>query len=208
MMSLRPRPSPLARTRAVAACALALLLPAIAVRAEQADRDQPMTIQADQQSTLDLLKQVIVFNGNVVITQGTMSIHADRVEVRQSPEGFRSATAIGHPASFRQKRQGMDETIEGFADRVEYDGQADTVRFIGHAQVHRLRGGAVADEITGDEITYNNVTEVFHVAGGPSNVSPANPNGRVRAVLTPAPAHPASAPPAQLKPSTGLGEQR
>jgi lipopolysaccharide export system protein LptA len=208
MMSPRLRSFPLARLTGTAACALALLLPLAAAHAEQADRDQPMTIQADQQSTLDLLKQIVVFNGNVVITQGTMAMHADRVEVRQSPEGFRSATAIGHPASFRQKRQGLDETIEGFADRIEYDGQADTVRFIGHAKVHRLRGGAVADEITGDEIAYNNVTEVFRVAGGPSNVSPANPSGRVRAVLTPAPAHPASAPPAQLKPSGGLGEQR
>jgi lipopolysaccharide export system protein LptA len=193
--------------RAVALGASVLALAPLA-HADQADRDQPMTIQADQQSTLDLLKQLVVFNGNVVITQGTMAIHADRVEVRQSPEGFRSATATGHPASVRQKRQGLDETIEGFADRIEYDGQADTVRFIGHAQVHRLRGGAVADEITGNEISYNNISEVFRVEGGPTNVSPANPSGRVRAVLTPAPAHSASSPAVTLKPAPGLGDHR
>ena len=179
--------------------------------ADKADRNQPMTIAADQQSTIDLLKQVVVFSGNVVITQGTLRINADRVEVRETPEGFRTALATGNPASFRQKRDGADETIEGYADRVEYDGQADTVHFIGHAKVRRLRGATVADEINGNQISYNNVAEQFSVQGGPTNVSPSNPEGRVRAVLTPrnaasAPATPASQAP--LTPSTSLGERR
>ncbi|MED5621424.1 lipopolysaccharide transport periplasmic protein LptA [Ideonella sp. BN130291] len=182
--------------------------------ADKADRNQPMTIAADQQSTVDLLKQVVVFNGNVVITQGSLAIHADRVEVRESPEGFRSALAQGapnRPATFRQKRDGTDEYIEGTADRVEYDGQADTVHFIGHAKVKRLRGATVADEINGNEITYNNVAELFSVQGGPSNVTPANPTGRVRAVLTPrgtAASAPAPKPAAPLAPSGTLGERR
>ena len=180
--------------------------------AEKADRNQPMTIAADQQSTIDLLKQVVVFSGNVVITQGTLAIRADRVEVRESPDGFRTAVAIGSPASFRQKRDGADEYIEGYADRVEYDGQTDTVHFLGHAKVQRLRGATVADEINGNRISYNNIAEQFSVEGGPTNVSPSNPGGRVRAVLTPrgaaasAPAAPASQAP--LAPSTSLGERR
>jgi lipopolysaccharide export system protein LptA len=199
------------RAAALLACAA---VAAPAAWADKADRNQPMTIAADQQSTVDLLKQVVVFNGNVVITQGSLAIHADRVEVRESPEGFRSALARGtpgRPATFRQKRDGTDEYIEGTADRVEYDGQADTVHFIGHAKVKRLRGATVADEINGNEITYNNVAEVFSVQGGPSNVSAANPTGRVRAVLTPrgaAASAPAAKPDAGLAPSGTLGERR
>jgi len=182
--------------------------------ADKADRNQPMTITADQQSTIDLLKQTVVFSGNVLISQGTLAIRAERVEVRESAQGFRSATALGaggRQASFRQKRDGLDEWVEGYADRVEYDGQADTVHFIGHAKVRRLRGSSVADELTGDRISYDNVAELFSVEGGPTNVSPANPSGRVHAVLTPAP-KPASAPApgttAPLKPSGSLGERR
>jgi len=200
---------------------LASLAPA--AQAEKADRSQRMTIAADQPSTIDLLKQVVVFNGNVVITQGTLTIHADRVEVRESADGFHTATAIGstsRPANFRQKRDGLDEYIEGQADRVEYDGRADKVLFIGHAQVRRLRGSAVADEINGSQITYDNAAEVFSVQGGATSASPGNPGGRVRAVLTPpdsnagkaqaapAPATPASEPPASLKPSTTLKGQQ
>lgn len=193
--------------------ALALAF-APAARADKADRNQPMTITADQQSTIDLLKQTVVFSGNVLISQGTLSIRAERVEVHENAQGFRSAVALGgggRQASFRQKREGVNEWVEGYADRVEYDGQADTVHFIGHAQVRRLRGGEPADELTGDRISYDNVAELFSVQGGPSNVSPGNPSGRVRAVLTPAP-KPASAPAerdaAPLKPSGSLGERK
>jgi lipopolysaccharide export system protein LptA len=192
-------------------CALAL---APAVRADKADRNQPMNIMADQQSTIDLLKQTVVFSGNVLISQGTLSIRAERVEVHENAQGFRSAVALGgsgRQASFRQKREGVDEWVEGYADRVEYDGTADTVHFIGHAQVRRLRGGAVADELTGDRISYDNVAELFSVQGGPSNVSPGNPSGRVRAVLSPAPKASAPQPErdaAPLKPSGPLGTNR
>jgi lipopolysaccharide export system protein LptA len=189
--------------------------------AEKGDREKPVQIEADEPGTLDLLKQVVVFNGNVVITQGTMVIRAGRVEVRQTPEGFRAATALGssgRPASFRQKRDGVDEYIEGHADRIEYDGRADVVRFVDNAEVQRLRGAAVADQVTGNLITYDNVAEVFSVQGKPA-VTPSNPSGRVRAVLTPLAADtpasgaaPASAPTTsapRLKPSTSLsGEGR
>ena len=77
--------------------ALALLLTAAlpAAQAEKADRGKPLTIEADQPGTLDLVKQVVVFNGNVVVAQGTMAIRAERVEVRERADGHRSAIALG-----------------------------------------------------------------------------------------------------------------
>ena len=185
---------------------LALLLGAILlapVQAEKADRSKPLTIEADQPGTVDLLKQVVVFNGNVVVAQGTMSIRAERVEVRERPDGHRGATALGSggkPASFRQKRDGVDETIEGSADRIEYDSRGDVVRFAGNAQVRRLRGGAAADEISGSVITYDNGNETFNVQGAATTpgVAAAPGNGRVRVVITPKP-EPATPPAAEPK---------
>jgi lipopolysaccharide export system protein LptA len=168
-------------------------------RAERADRSKPLTIEADQPGTLDLIKQVVVFNGNVLVAQGSLTIRAERVEVRERPDGHRSATAIGSgakPASFRQKREGLDETIEGAADRIEYDSRGDVVRFSGSAQVRRLRGGTPADEITGAVITYDNANETFSVAGAPAAAGGASApgNGRVRVVIQPRSDGPASAP--------------
>lgn len=156
--------------------------------ADRADRLQPLTIEADKPGLLDLAKQVVVFNGNVVVTQGTMVVRAERAEVRQTPEGARSATLTGtpgKPANFRQKREGLNEYIEGAADRIEYDARSDVLRFIGNASVRRLRGGSAADEISGQLITYDNRAEQFNVDGGGNG-------GRVRAVLIPSAEPPAS----------------
>lgn len=183
------------------------------LRAEKADRSKPMTIEADQPGSVDLQRQVVIFNGNVVISQGTMVLRADRVELRERPDGYREAKAVGtaeRPASFRQKRDGVDETVEGAAERIEFDAKTDTLRFVGNAAVRRLRAGVVADEITGSLITWDNTNELFRVTGGA--VTPNNPTGRVRAVLAPREEPPASAPkgaePLSLKPSGTLGAPR
>ncbi|MFO0442846.1 MAG: LptA/OstA family protein, partial [Betaproteobacteria bacterium] len=141
---------------------------------------------------------------------GSMVLRAERVEMRTLPDGYRAASATGaagRPATWRQKREGLDETVEGAADRIEFDGRADTLRFLGNGAVRRLRAGTVSDEITGDRILWDNTTEVFRVEGG--TVSPTNPGGRVRAVLSPRAESPASAPAVPvppLQPSRRLGE--
>ena len=181
--------------------------------AERADRSKPMAIEADQPGSVDLQRQVVVFNGNVTITQGTMLLRADRVELRERPDGYREAKAIGSAsrlANFRQKRDGVDETVEGTAERIEFDAKTDTLRFVGNAAVRRLRAGVVADEITGALITWDNTNELFKVTGGAP--SSANPTGRVRAVFAPREEEAASAPkaaePLPLKRSGSLGTPR
>ncbi len=193
------------------ACALTLSAPA---QAEKADRNKPMVVEADQPGTVDLQRQVVVFNGNVVISQGTMVLRAERVELRELADGYRAASALGRPgkpATWRQRRDGVDETVEGSADRIEFDGRADTLRLVGNGAVRRLRGTTVADEITGGTIVWDNTADIFRVEGGAT--SAANPTGRVRAVLSPraepasAPAAPVAPPAPPLAPSRTLGER-
>lgn len=202
------RHSPL-RSAALAA-ALACAIPAVA---ERADRSKQMAVEADKPGSFDLQRQVVVFNGNVVISQGTMVIRADRVEVKESPDGYRSAAAIGsaqRPASYRQKRDAPNEWVEGTAERIDYDARTDTLRFTGNALVRRLRGAEAADEITGGAITWDNNAELFNVAGGATSAT--NPGGRVRVILSPRPDTAASAPEpaasAGLKPSRTLGDKK
>lgn len=211
------RPSVLTAIAGRAAPAAVLLLlvagAPMPAQAERADRNKPLVMEADRPGILDYQRQVLVFNGNAVITQGTMVLRAERIELREMPDGYRAATAIGagagKPATWRQRRDGVDETVEGSADRIEFDGRADTLRFVGNGAVRRLRGATVSDEITGSVIVWDNTTEVFKVEGGAA--SPANPAGRVRVILSPraesasAPApggnRPATAP---LAPSRGI----
>ena len=164
------------------------------VLAEKADRFKPINVEADLPGKIDLLNQIVVFNGNVVVTKGTMTIRAARIEVRETPDGYHQAVAFGapgRPATFRQKRDAPDEFIEGEAERLEYDGKTETVRFVNKASVRRLRGANVADEISGNLISYDSLAEVFSVSGG-APATASNPGGRVRAVLTPREGSPAS----------------
>ena len=160
--------------------------------AERGDRYQPIVIEADRPGSLDLQRQVVTFNGNVRIVQCTMVIRADRIEVREVDGGHRIAVATGapgRPASYRQKRDGVDEHVEAEADRIEYDSRAGALVFTGNAAVRRLRAGAVADEITGGVIRWDDAASLFSVEGS----APGGEGGRVRAVLTPPPpAEPAS----------------
>ncbi len=182
-------------------------------QAEKADRTKPVVVEADQGGSIDLQRQVLVYTGNVVVVQGTMQLRADRIEMRQTPDGHRLALAIGHagkPATWRQKRDGVDETVEGTAERIEFDGKADTLRLLGTGVVRRLRGTTVADEISGSNILWDNAAELFRVEGGTSTAS--NPSGRVRAVLSPRAETPAASAPSNpnpaLTPSRALGDRR
>ncbi len=181
-----------------------------AAHAERADRDKPLNVEADS-GRYDDVKQIGVFTGNVVVTKGTLVLRAGQVEVRQTPDGYHrgvATAAAGQLAAFRQKRDGVDETIQGEAERIEYDGKADTLRLVNRAVIRRYRGATLADETSGGLIVYDSAAETFTVAGGPSAATPANPAGRVRATLSPrsAPAEGAASQPAlPLRPSGSLG---
>ncbi len=183
---------------------LTLLLTGAPALAEKADRSKPVNIEADS-VTVDDLRKVSVYLGNVVLVQGTMVLHADKIVVHQDAQGFSSATAYGNPVTFRQKRDGTDEYIEGFADRMQYDGKPGTLQLYDHA--HLKRG---ADELRGDYISYNANTEFFKVNTGNNGTGAASGRkGRVSATIQPKPAKPgqttpAAPPPLVPKPTNGI----
>lgn len=160
--------------------ATALLLSASACYAERADRDKPIHLEADQ-VMIDDAQQISTFTGNVQFTQGTMLIRGDKIVVVQDNEGFKHGTAYGRTASFRQKREGLDEYIDGYGERIEYDTRAETVDFYVHARVTRS-----LDDVRGEHITYNQKTDIFQVHSGSTTDANALPK-RVHAVLQPKP---------------------
>jgi len=205
-------PSLKATRQALLVVAAALLVPSVSL-AELAYRDKPMNIEADA-LRYDDVKQTSVFTGNVVITKGTIIMRGARADVRQDPAGNQFGVLTGSPgklAFFRQKREGLDEWIEGEGEKIEYESQTETVVFTGQAVMRRYRGTFLNDESVGSQITYNSQTEIYTVKGGPGSKTAANPSGRVRAMLTPVPKEPQpqpTVPPAQLKPSTSTGGGR
>jgi lipopolysaccharide export system protein LptA len=179
---------------------------------ERADKEKPAVINSDH-SNSDDLNQIRVFTGDVVLTKGTIILRADQLTVKEDPEGYNLGVAIatqpGKLAYFKQKREGVDEFIEGQAERIEYDEKADMVRLFNHAIVKRLVAGRDADESRGDRIDYNTRTEVYDVQSN----DPTSRRARTTTILQPkikpgasgtAPVNQQPSPPIELKKQTVL----
>jgi len=179
----------------VVTLAAALMVGVAPVAAEKADRNKPMNIEADS-LRYDDAQRISIFTGRVLLTKGSIVIRGGQLEVRQDPDGKQFGLVTGtpdQPAFFRQKREALDEYVEGEGERIEYDGKADTIRLTRKAQLRRYRGTALADDISGALIVYENQTETFTVDGSAGKGAAAIP-GRVRATLTPKPENPGTQP--------------
>ena len=183
-----PFPAVLALTLA------AVLLPAPA-GAEKADRDKPTNIEANKMSSDDA-RRMTVFEGNVVLTKGTVAVRADRIVVRQDADGFQFSTAYGKPVRFKQKGEpkgGCDGVwTDGEALRIEIDDRNEKVELFEKARVTRDQ-----DTVNGEYIFLDQRTEFFSVSASQSAAPAAAPSGRVTAVLQPkttAAAEPGKAP--------------
>ena len=164
--------------------------------AEKADRDKPMNIEAVR-VLIDDLKQTAFATGRVVVSKGTIQIRGAELNAREDAQGYQYGTVVaeaGKLAFFRQKRDAVDEFVEGEAETIVYDGRADTVRFVGRAQLRRFRGAVLNDDMSGSVIVFDNLNGKFSADGKPSTGAIRMPGERVRATLTPKPALPVSAP--------------
>jgi len=177
------------RSQQTLLAAFALLF-ACAAHAERADREKPIDLEADNVVVNDA-KKTSTYTGNVILTQGTLIIHADKLVVREDADGFQHSTSYGNPTTFRQKMEGKDEYMQGSAQRIEYDGRMDKVQLYTKAWVKRGE-----DIVNGEYIMYDAGAEYAEVIGGGTKTTDA-PKGRVRAVIQPkkkpgAPAAPAT----------------
>jgi len=156
-----------------------LLVAAAALHAEQADSTKPIEIEANRMSADDA-RRMNVFEGNVVVTRGTLSIRADRIVVRQDAEGNQYATATGNPVRFRQRQDAKPPAKEGVwmdgeAKRMELDERSGKIELFEEARVNR--GG---DEVKGNYILVDQRSDFF-------TVTPGRGDGRVRATIQPKP---------------------
>ena len=162
---------------AASCTALAIALPA---RAETADRDKPINFAGDT-GDANLQARGGTLAGHVIVTQGTLEIRADRIVFRQNADNTLSATAYGNPVAIRQKRDGVDEYYEGYAQRLEYDGSKTLVELFDNALLKRGQ-----DEIRSNYVSYNTATELFKAEGRPGTVpDPGGPGSRVRGQFQP-----------------------
>ena len=158
---------------------LALALCAAPAAAEQADSAKPTQIEANRMQADDV-RRLTVFEGNVVVTRGTLKIDADRIVVHQDAEGYQHSTATGNPVRFRQRLDPKPPAteggwMEGEAKRIEMDDRSGKIELFDAARVNRA-----GDEVAGNYILVDQRADFF-------SVTPGKGDGRVRATLQPKP---------------------
>jgi len=123
------------------------------VAAEKFDITQKIEINASKQAA-DLKNKVFSYIDNVVITQGSLIIHADLVQVlTQSKSEEKTYIAKGKPATFKQT----------LADGTPLNLQADEIRYEPGNNLVIISGNALLrqedSEVSGNRITYNIETQ-------------------------------------------------
>ena len=159
------------------AFALAALF-AAPVAAERSDREKEIVVGADK-LIADDANRTSTFEGNVIVTQGTMRMTAAKVTVKEDADRHKFYVASGAPVTFRQKRDKVDEWVEGFAERAEFDDRNDVLKLYNRARVKSNQ-----NEITGDFISYDMKREVAEVSGAPPGKQ-APSESRVKVIILP-----------------------
>ena len=107
------------KAKLLALCLLLAALPTI-VLAEKGDRDKPINVEADRVS-IDDIKKMQIFEGNVVMSQGTLQLRTSKLVVTQDADGFQKGVATGKKKKktrFKKKREGSHDYVEGEGERI------------------------------------------------------------------------------------------
>lgn len=180
------------------------LAPALALAARD-DRNQAIAISTSGQfpAVMDLHRHRTTLAGDVIVRQGSLEIHADRVEMHEDADGIRFAYAYGsatRPVTFRQKLDEDDETSDGSAQTVEYDTGTNRIRFVGAAQMRVLHGSVVTNATEAPAIVYDVESQTVKLSGDEPRATRGDaPEARPVIQFSPRPASKAiSAPPLAL----------
>jgi len=138
------------RIRPILAALLASLLFSLNALALPNDREQPVKVSADNLEA-NRSKNLSVYSGNVVITQGSLQIRADRVEVHGNAQGeINRVVATGRPAHFQQQVEESTNPVKAKAKRIEFLVGSDSLQLTGEAHVDRDGNTLSAERIDYD----------------------------------------------------------
>ena len=158
----------------LAASLLATIVISTSVLADTSDFQKPITVDARTQS-MDGKNKITRFKDNVKITQGTLVIEADEVEVSaKNGEGREIMIARGNPARYSQT---MDDgsKVQAQANELRYEVAKRTISMTGDAQIKQN-----TSMVQGDSITYDMMKEQLLATS-----SDDNEESRVKTVFRP-----------------------
>ncbi len=150
-----------------------LSLPAPLSFALPSDANQPINIESDRAERNDK-KGTTVYEGSVVIIQGTIKIRADKVTVYTDNNQVSRIVCIGKPAHYQQQPKPQQGLILASGNTIEYHLAADRIDLLENASLEQ--NGTI---ITGGKINYDLKAEIVKASSG------ADPKKRIQMVIPP-----------------------
>ena len=147
--------------------------------------EEPSTMILSDTLRYDDTKKESTFTGKVVMTRGLLTMSSDVLAMREDAEGNQYGIATADPGKrvfIRQVRPENFEVLEGVGLKADYNGKDETFDLIGQAVVTRYICGKHFDTVSGQQVRYNQKTDVYQAFSGPDSF---NPDGRVRSVAQP-----------------------
>jgi len=171
-----------------------LALPALPCWALSSDNDQPMDITANHQKSAQSKTgaasdpDITDLDGNVVITRGSIKIHADHARIYQIPSGAKDPNAgkfshmvlTGKQAHMQQVHDGDCGLMTADANTIDYKPLTNLAELTGGVKVVQAgRGESHSEHMlyntdSGDmEAGDNSATSRVHMVMEPSSAKPA-----------------------------------
>jgi lipopolysaccharide export system protein LptA len=159
---------------------LSVMLWAPAAHALESDRDAPVNLEADR-ATFNQKTGVTVYEGNVIVTQGTIRVEADKVVATLNLDRtIKNVTATGKPARFQQRVSLDKGIVYGSGEQLYYDATAALLTLTGRAHLSQdgssfnsniLRYGMAQGDIEGNGNSQQRVQMVIPPSATRSNTS-------------------------------------
>ncbi|NPA72812.1 MAG: lipopolysaccharide transport periplasmic protein LptA [Gammaproteobacteria bacterium] len=146
------------------------------------DAEHPVHISANSLETHQKKGQS-TYKGNVVITQGSLTLKGDVIFIQHPNGTLKHVKATGadteHLASFKRFSQIEQAWLTGQATTIEYDAAKRTLLLIGHAQIEQPG----QHQIKGPKLFYDIKKQTLQAQ------STSSEQGRVTVTFNPAPAN-------------------
>ncbi|MCK5727400.1 MAG: lipopolysaccharide transport periplasmic protein LptA [Thiotrichaceae bacterium] len=155
---------------------LALLVAPVELSALYSDAKQPVSIDANS-ATMNKLKGYAVYEGNVIITQGTLKITAHRIEIFAPRNAIQKIVAHGSPVKLEQKMDNGNH-VKAKANKLTYQVSKKNVILVGNANV--VQG---QDRVSSQYIQY--LMNTGEIKAGDKTNNSRNSSNRVRAIFYP-----------------------
>lgn len=154
--------------------ALILLCNSLSTWALPGDRSQPITIKSDR-AERDEKNGTTLYQGSVIMEQGSMRIEADRVIIHNAEKKVSLIVATGLPARYQQKVSVDKQPVIAKGNTIEYKIEGQALTLLGNASIEQE-----GSRLSGQRINYD-LEQSLVTAGSDADAQPE----RIQMIIPP-----------------------